>query len=700
MKKALRFTIETQTEDNEIISICHLNERTIALELSDVARKMFKLNRTLFDKINSSTKLLGGSVYRKHIKESKQDFNKLGVKLLNKYTQDDVNIIDLDFSNDIMKKRQNILLKNGKRLSFDPTSLKNKEYPGPLDPQNLTFDDILASTMVCEIEEIELFQGMGIKTFMLKDFMKDAEGLYQVAYRIEINAETKFKDYVEFVLKELEKSSTFLLSYSNSVDSSLNYNSKSFEFKKEFKDSILNQLGINDNIDTINLGTERIKNSEFGQIALNFYNGILLLRSEVNKSLYSQVLKSILPTSKTSPSIIKNTLKNVNSLIETIRREYNMNNQDSKSSRLQIKVSSKKNNVKNFSTDTTERFDIEKETLGYNVFSENQNGLNKFTTSAYRERIGAEQTKYYPSIDIADSTKFMTSRERSAFSSNSNASSFVTPANIVMGKKKITCSRGMTNIDVNEIRKFRVAKSARAIQAQKTNYPAGLRSAQLSQNVMSDFNITIGKSKTPILERGIDIEIDPLQDAKYYVGDSSFFISNNPELIFKNFKNLIKKEDERVFAIVSDAIPSRFLRLTDSINSIKDLQISNKKSKLRGLVSKQMINLEEIPPQVKSMMAPSFQTNPDIDPLQNRESRAIIDETQKNIFLVRALKGFELDEDGFFDLNRPIHVDMKDVSLDGNPLLAKAYNYEIPELGIVKDKFMPTIYNNLLYIRG
>ena len=36
------FTIETQTEKNEIISICHLNEKKIALQLSDVARKMLK----------------------------------------------------------------------------------------------------------------------------------------------------------------------------------------------------------------------------------------------------------------------------------------------------------------------------------------------------------------------------------------------------------------------------------------------------------------------------------------------------------------------------------------------------------------------------------------------------------------------------------------------------------------------------------
>jgi len=34
------------------------------------------------------------------------------------------------------------------------------------------------------------------------------------------------------------------------------------------------------------------------------------------------------------------------------------------------------------------------------------------------------------------------------------------------------------------------------------------------------------------------------------------------------------------------------------------------------------------------------------------------------------------------------------------PILGKAMNYEIPELGIVKDNFLATIYNNLIYIRG
>ena len=55
--------------------------------------------------------------------------------------------------------------------------------------------------------------------------------------------------------------------------------------------------------------------------------------------------------------------------------------------------------------------------------------------------------------------------------------------------------------------------------------------------------------------------------------------------------------------------------------------------------------------------------------------------------------------DGFFDLNMPIHEELSKVIDESRPLLAKAYSYEVPELGIVKDKFVATIYNNLLYIK-
>ena len=65
------------------------------------------------------------------------------------------------------------------------------------------------------------------------------------------------------------------------------------------------------------------------------------------------------------------------------------------------------------------------------------------------------------------------------------------------------------------------------------------------------------------------------------------------------------------------------------------------------------------------------------------------------------LVGFRDGPDGFLDVYNPILEDMKSSIMNsGRPILAKAYDYEIPELGIVKDNFAATIYSNLIYIRG
>lgn len=700
MKRVLKFTIETQTESNEIISTCHLNEKTIALEISDVAKKMLSLNRKLFDKINMSTKLLSGVVYRKQITSTSINKNNLGVKLNNSYEGKDVKIMSIDFSQLEVGKMQSIKTKNGKLITFDPSSLKNSSGIAPLDPQNLTFDDVANSTMICEIEEIQLFQNMGVRTFIIKDFMRDVNKLYQVAHRIEITADTKFKDHVEYVIKEMEKSLTFLTSYYNSVNNPANFDEQQSIFKKHFIESIFNQLGIGENINKINLSDKRIKNSDFGKAALNYYNGLMLIRSSTKSSTYGSVVKSLLPTKKTSTEIILKLVNDYRTLLSTIRREYNIFNKDSKSDYNQSKISTKLNQLKRFIATTTEKYEIEQETLGYNIFSENQTGMNRFTIASYRRRVSDERDKYYPSINLTDDGNSLTNEDKSKFSSNKNNNSYLTTANLVMGNKKISCSRGMNNISPNLVQQFRLAKSARANQKNKTNFPDSLSTARLTRDAMSSYNVTVAEPQTPILERSIDSEIDPLQDAKNYVGERSFFVTDRPDLIFINYNKLREDEDEQILVIVSDVVPQSSLSQNDNVQSAQELQISNNNSRTRQLINERMIDFDEIPPQIKYMMTSRFQNNPDIDPLKNRQSRAIIDETQKNVFLIRALVGFNKDSDGFINLNSPIFENIQDDNLTGKPMLAKAYNYEIPELGIVKDKFMPTIYNNLVYIQG
>jgi hypothetical protein len=163
----------------------------------------------------------------------------------------------------------------------------------------------------------------------------------------------------------------------------------------------------------------------------------------------------------------------------------------------------------------------------------------------------------------------------------------------------------------------------------------------------------------------------------------------------------LSREDRRVLSIVSDIVPRRFLRQNDAIRSIKQLSMSNPNSLIRRTVTAQAIDLASIPPQVKYMCTQAFAPNPESDPIQNSESSQIIEETQKNLFLVKSLTGFGRDAEGFIDVRQPVYAEMNlDLLSTNGPILAKAFDYEVPELGIVKDNFMATIYSNLIYIRG
>ena len=98
------------------------------------------------------------------------------------------------------------------------------------------------------------------------------------------------------------------------------------------------------------------------------------------------------------------------------------------------------------------------------------------------------------------------------------------------------------------------------------------------------------------------------------------------------------------------------------------------------------------------MMSTNY-SNSIVDPLQNLDLEPVISETQKNIFIVKALVGFEM-EDGAPNFFRPIYTDLSNKLIEtyNKPMIAKAYDFEIPELGILKDNYAATIYNNLIII--
>lgn len=264
--------------------------------------------------------------------------------------------------------------------------------------------------------------------------------------------------------------------------------------------------------------------------------------------------------------------------MENVKKEYLPNSkQTGKESNKFSRISEGKAFKNLIQAKTSEKITLEQERLGYSLFSDSQKGLNKFSSGDYKKRFAMEQAKYYPNIGLDDDTNFMTPSEKSEFSSMDNAPAFLTPSSLIMGRERIKTNRGMKNMPINKIREFRLAKSSRAQQMQATRNPVSYAKAQVTNNVISSFNITIAKPKVPILERSTEEVIDPLSDAKHYVGENSLFVSNNPFELRKQFKRILRDEDRKILGIVSDIVPRRFLRDKKRSNQLKkyNFQIQN-----------------------------------------------------------------------------------------------------------------------------
>jgi len=698
MSKSIAINIETQTANNEIISVCHINEKMLALETSYQARKMFKLNRNLFDKIVSTTKITSGVLYRQEVIRDRGSTNSVYSRVEDSYEFKEIELSRLFFENNILRKQRRAINSKGRKFDYDPNNIESSLSKGLFNDQKITLDDLRDSRTLATIEEVPLFDN-GIKTIIIRDTLKDSLDLLEVGYRIQISVETDFSQYVKYVVDKAEKSTLFLKSYISSLDVNSNYDPEADIFSSEFSSRILEDLGLDQSLDSVNLSNSLVLNSEFGQVGVSLYNLAYLISPKASKNLYSSCLKGILPTLKTTRDNIILFLNNLEKFITNVKYHYYNNDKQTKKEKKFSRVSEGKLYTNLIEASTKSKLKVEQEILGYSVFSDSD-GLNVFSSEKYKRRWALEQAKYYPNISIEDTTKYLSPSENSAFSSIANAASFLTPTSLRMGTKKISTSRGMKNINVNDIRQFRLAKSARVQQQRTAKRQQSTKSGRIDTDVLSSLNVTVSTAKETLLNRSTSENIDPLIDSKFYIGDSSEFSTNNPTILLKQFKRKLTESQRRALEISSDIVPRAFLRRKGSINSAKDIQFSNPKSIVRSMSEPKRV-IPDTPPHIKYMMSKGFNPNPNSDPFKNRESSQIIDETMKNLYVIKALVGFKKNSLGLHDVSSPIYERISNSILQSRkPILAKAYDYEVPELGILKDKFIATIYNNLIYIKG
>jgi len=700
-------TVETQTEDNDVISICYLNERMLALDVSPVAREMLKRNRALFDKINSSTKITGGAVYRQEVIKEKPHLNRLMVLVDNSYEFREKEIAGLVFENNRLLSQERATSKSGKKFDFNREKLKDNFGSKQIfDSNNVTKDTLKDAKFVSAVREVSTFSKLGVKTFVITDRLKDQESLLEVGYRINLKIDTAFKDYVTNLVSMLNKSSNFVSTYYSDVLQ--NYDYDKLLFKPGFSSSVMDQL-LNPGRTKIKINSKKPRQSEFGQAAIAFYNASQLMGNSVDKNVYKQIFDILLPTKKTNPESILNLSKRFSNLYESIIKTYDLKPEKTYFSGNNPKISSSKKIVLSIQTVTDEKLKIEKEPLGYNVFSETKKGFGFYTVEDYSSRVGNEKKKYYPNISLKG-TNFLKNPERSDFVNTQAHSAFLTPSNLVLGNKTITTSRGIINIPPDDVREFRMAKSVRAKEMEASAFPALVGATSLSNKSLTNFNLTIAAPRKTILMRATEQTVDPLVDAKEYLGEDSFFVTDNPKQFLKSLKRKKFKESKEITRVIADIVPKRLLASPQVIRTSAEIQFANPESRTRRLINDKKINLKTIPPQVKFMMTPTFSVssrkmidgvNVKVDPLQNADTAPIIQETQMNLFIVKGIAGFEKNEMGFLDVYKPIIREMNSTTLRSkSPMIAKAHHFEVPTLGIVKDKFMPTIYNNLMFLKG
>ena len=675
MTKAAILQIETQSQNNQVVVLAHINQKILALENSFVANLLYKNNLKLFKQINKSTKLTGGRLTRLTVLDSVFDYNKSGnlIKKPGKTISEEVS--SLVFEDGKFKKSERRRFGKFRKTDIMQGGTgRTSVGKNVLDINDPTDEDIRESILICKTQEIELFRSKGIRTILFRDFLNNQSVVSEVSYSFEFEFESYFEDHVLFTLNKMKKSIKFIRGHLESIKQYRAYNFKTQTWDGKYVTETMRALGINYDTKSlfVNMGNNKLKSSDYAKAANSYHNCTLLVPKDQESLSYEHMVKTLLPTSITNPGKMQILLEKFMRLETIVRKVYYGDRQKLHNIYDKPMVSRKKKYKNSYRVETTELFELKSNKLGYNVFSNVQNGLVTFSQKQYNERANLE----------------------SAYGGGGSAH-FLTPTGLRMGEKVIDVRENLNKISIDDVRKFRLLKAGYAKIYNSTKFPSQVPDNKIISNTLTSFNISISPPTPSAMESKREGEIDPYEDAQNYVGQDSFFITDASGHIIKQSINISQQQQQATINLISDIMP-KSLKPTEAITSVAEF--SKKNSKYSLAMQNPNIKLD-IPPQISSLLGKGTAGGADL--LKNRNSSPIIWESQMNVFLIKALIGFEDDEFGFPDLNRPIVKKLDRVTLlkPGNKI-AKAYLYEIPEIGWFSDIVPVTIYNNLVYIQG
>jgi hypothetical protein len=604
------------------------------------------------------------------------------------------------FEENLSKPKFRYKWPSGKTADVDIDSLSSGNKKNILNVDNPKLDDLINAKLECALQEISLFQVDGIRTFMFKDNLSDKDGLTQVSYEVEVSISTIFKEYITRIMNKLNKSISFLQRYINSIERSKVYNENTRQFKKSFTKETLQSVGIEYPFTSLreNVNKKVLNSSDFGQLSRNYYNAFLLLVPQVPPAIYDNIMTVLLPTAGSSPKKLRKLLNNMLSLQAEIDSVYSIKHSNiNDRAKPTVKKIDRNDPVR---VRAKEKIDIENDDIGYHVFS-NDNSTNIITPQALRIRMGLESQKYYSKINNSSTLPGLLSSEKQQFKNLSNGPSFLTPTGVKSGQKTISFARGVFSIDPNDIAEFRLKKSLKAAKSKTSILKTSAVENKLSSESAATFNLTIG---APVLSSAVlsrEKLTDKKIDANEYLGDNSFFITTAEELEKRNFSKLFKKFNKTNKRVLTKLIPKVFLRKRNGVKSASDFSLQNPNSKFNKAIKSNKVSIQNIPPQIRSLGLLNPAQPGQSDPIKNAETGQILKETQMNTYVIKYLDGFKQRPDGFLNVHEPVYLKLSNQIINSNrPFLVKAEDYELPEMGVFKDKNPVTIFNNLLYVRG
>ena len=678
MNNPIKIDIASQSTNGALLLIAHIDTHGIALRSSETARKIYQNNKDLFEKINENTSIGGGTVYRKNVVNSRID-----------YLTSEKEIANISIQNG--KANPFIRVKNqkGTIIDVDPESLRDEREEGFVNNSRLSKNDLESMQKISEVYPLEISHSNAnrVITFAIRDFSTIKETVSAVNYRIKIAVHTEFDEYIRFLLKKLDESILFVTRYISSIISSGDYvNGK---FKKSFKKRIYSSLGIDyDSEMRFFLNDEEILNSDFGQIGLNLYNAKLLLDDNESGLVYNHVISRLIPSRNTNLLKMEEVKSDLSKVRTIIQKEFNIRppgfgvSKIGQNSVMTIIESDKSND---FLIDNLEPH-------GYNIFTNEQDGLVRMTIGEYENRFFSEKTRYYQSLGLSEEEKKTSTPEfQRDFQKNVESNrTHLTPIGLVLAEKVMSTENGIFSMDRKSVQEFKAIKASRYIQQQKSDYKSSFKS---DYSAVVAPNFVIANPVTSITSRSTVENVDPLIDSKYYVGYLSSFSGPPPDL-----SNVQKKDDRKAKDVIYEMTSVFGIESQLKTKSAKDIAINNPESITNTALSSKSLDIPMVPPQLRAMMTEGFLQSPNMDPLQNLATSAIIEETMANTFMSVKLVGFEMGSDGMLNLSSPIYQPVQASDMASSGLLIKAVESEVSALGMVKDNYSSTIYNNMIIV--